>query len=146
MLPLDLTQRAPRSPYEELDGLMLLPRTIDKIRALLPGGAANGYFINGTIQGLSGFLLERLGVNEDELRDVVCHAADDDDVAAWLRTRVDVSIYPALNATLQRIEPRHAEDPGKVRAEYAEILAKQPELRTIFDILDADDRLRYAKP
>jgi len=38
MEPLDLRTRAPRSPYAELDGLMLMPRTIDKQRAQLPRG------------------------------------------------------------------------------------------------------------
>lgn len=123
---------------------MPLPRTIDKMRALMPGGNPNGYFINGTIKGISGFLLERLGVSEDELREVIQRVDDEDEVAAWLRTRVDVSIYPILNATLQRIEPRHSQDPEAVRAEYFEVLRDQPQLRTIFDILAADDHRRYS--
>ncbi|MDQ2992238.1 MAG: DUF5069 domain-containing protein, partial [Candidatus Eremiobacteraeota bacterium] len=60
---------------------MLIPRTIDKIRALLPSGDPGGYFINGPIQGISGFLLQRLGITEAELTEAVQHAKTDDDVA-----------------------------------------------------------------
>lgn len=116
----------------------------DKVRALMPGGVANGYFINATIQGISGFLLERLGVSEAALCDAVREARDEDEVAAWLRGRVDVSTYSSLNATLQRIKPHHAQNPEFVRAEYADTLAQHPELLTIFDILDADDLRRYS--
>jgi hypothetical protein len=41
MDPLDLTVTPPRSPYQMLEGLYMLPRTIDKLRAKLPGGIVN---------------------------------------------------------------------------------------------------------
>lgn len=140
MEPLDLTARPPRSCYAELDGLMLMPRTIDKLRGSLPGGNAGGYFINSAIQGISGYLLTRLGVSEDDVRAAVAAAASDDDVAAWLRERVDVSGYPAINETLRRIKPHHAQDESFFRAVYAETLAAHPELKTIVEIIEADDR------
>ncbi|MBV9271665.1 MAG: DUF5069 domain-containing protein, partial [Candidatus Eremiobacteraeota bacterium] len=123
MDPLDLTKAPPRSPYEELDGLMLMPRTIDKLRAFLPGGDPGEYFINGPIKGISGYLLDRLGISEIELRDAVAGAQSENDVAAWLRTRTDASQYPAINETLRRIRPKHAEDPAIFAEIYAETLA-----------------------
>src|SRR5579863_1375878 len=77
MEPLDLSTKPPRSCREKLEGLMLMPRTIDKLRAQLPGGDTGGYIINGKIRGLSGFLLARLGISEDELRDAVAHASSE---------------------------------------------------------------------
>jgi hypothetical protein len=145
MTPLDLRQRPPRSCYDKLDGLMLMPRTIDKLRASLPGGWTGCYHINGKIKGISGFLLERLGIHEAQLRDVILQARDDDDVAAWLREHVDTSLYPSINATLCKITPQHAEDPDYVRSAYAETLSANPELRTIVDIVDADDRRMFAQ-
>ena len=47
MTPLDLSVSPPRSPYDELDGLVFMPRTIDKLRSMLPGGNPGEYFING---------------------------------------------------------------------------------------------------
>ena len=122
---------------------MLMPRTIDKLRAQLPGGDSGGYFINGRIKGISGYLIERLGIDEDDLREVIARAATDDDVAAWLRLRSDRSQYANVNATLRRIRPKHAQDEAFFRDEYAETLRRHPDLEFIVDIVDADDRRRF---
>lgn len=143
MKPLDLRQRPPRSCYVELDGLILMPRTIDKLRGRLSGGDPGIYFINGKIRGISGYLLERLGVAEQALYDAVAACDTEDQVAAWLRERTDPSQYPAINETLRRIKPKHAEDEAWFRQEYAETLALHPELKFIIDIVDADDRRRF---
>ncbi len=139
MEPLDLRTKPPRSCHAELDGLMLMPRTIDKLRAQLPGGDPGVYFINGPIKGISGYLLDRLGVGEAELREAVAAAASEDDVAAWLRRHTDAAQYPAINATLRRIKPKHAEDETYFRSEYAATMAARPDLEFIIDIVDADD-------
>ena len=144
MEALDLRTKPPRSPYDELDGLMLMPRTIDKLRAQLPGGDPGEYYINGPIKGISGYLLERLGVREDDLREAVRDAASEGDVAAWLRERTDASQYPAINETLRRIKPKHAENEAWLRGEYAATLDQHPSLEFVIDILDADDKRRYA--
>jgi len=143
MEPLDLRTKPPRSCHAELDGLMLMPRTIDKLRSQLPGGETGGYIINGRIKGISGYLLDRLGIAEYDLRDAVAAATKDDDVAAWLRARTDASRYDAINATLRRVRPQHAEDEAFFRQEYAETLEQQPGLEYIVDIVDADDRRRF---
>jgi hypothetical protein len=140
MKPLDLTRQPPRSCYEELDGLMMMPRTIDKLRGFLPGGNPGDYFINGKIPGLSQFLIDRLGVTLEDLQALVARAADEGEIAAWLREHTDPSAYPALNATLQRIKPKHAHDPKYFAEIYAPTLAAHPDLEHIVDIIDADDR------
>ncbi|HEY2554763.1 MAG TPA: DUF5069 domain-containing protein [Candidatus Cybelea sp.] len=144
MKPLDLTIRPPRSCHAELDGLMLLPRTIDKLRAMLPGGNPGLYFINAEIMGLSGYLLGRLGVSEEELRDAVRDCAGEEDVARWLRDRTDVKAYSAINQTLRRIRPKHAQDEAYFRRQYSETLAQHLELEFIVDIIEADDRRLFS--
>jgi hypothetical protein len=146
MEPLDLTTKPPRSCYAELDGLMVMPRTIDKLRAQLPGGDPGAYYINGPIKGISGYLLERLGIDEDDLRHAVARAENEGAVAKWLRERTDASQYPAINATLRRIKPKHAENEAWLRDEYAATLAQQPHLEFIVDILDADDKRIFSTP
>lgn len=140
MKPLDLTKSPPRSCYEELDGLMLMPRTVDKLRSFLPGGNPGDYFINGPMKGISGYLLERLGIRESDLLAAVTAAADEDEVAAWVRAHTDASQYPAINETLRRIKPKHAEKPDVFAQLYAETLAHNPDLVFIVDIIEADDR------
>jgi Domain of unknown function (DUF5069) len=140
MEPLDLTRQPPRSCFVELDGLMLMPRTIDKLRGLLPGGNPNDYFINGKTPGISQFMLDRLGISLEDLQAVVARAADESEIAAWLREHTDTSQYPILNATLKRIKPKHAHDPEYFADLYAPTLAAHPELEHILDIIDEDDR------
>lgn len=140
MEALDLRTKPPRSPYEELDGLMVMPRTIDKLRAQLPGGHPGEYYINGPIKGISGYLLDRLGIGESELLEAIAAAPNEAAVALWLRERTDASQYPAINATLRRIKPKHAENETWLRGEYAATLAEHPDLEFIIDILEADDR------
>ncbi|HEX3670946.1 MAG TPA: DUF5069 domain-containing protein [Candidatus Cybelea sp.] len=144
MEPLDLRTRPPRSCYAELDGLMLMPRTIDKLRAKLPGGDPGVYFINGRIKGISGFLLDRLGISEAELRDAIALAASEGEVATWVREHADATQYPAINSTLRRIKPKHAEDEAYFREEYAATLAQRPDLQFIVEIVDADDERLFA--
>lgn len=143
MSPLDLTVASPRSCYEELDGLMLLPRTIDKLRSLLPGGNPGGYFINGPMKGISGYLLERFGIAESDLLAAIAAASDEDEVAAWVRAHTDASQYHAINETLRRIKPKHAENPYVFQQLYAETLAQNPDLVYIVDIIEADDRRMF---
>ena len=140
MEPLDLRKGAPRSPYAELDGLMVMPRTVDKLRGRLPGGDPGPYFINGRIKGISGYLLDRLGIAEDALFEAIRITETEDDLARWLRERTDASQYAAINQTLRRIRPKHAESEQVFREEYAETLALHPELEFIADIIEADDR------
>lgn len=143
MNPLDLTKSPPRSCYEQLDGLMLMPRTIDKLRAFLPGGNPGGYFINGPMKGVSGYLLERLGIQESDLLTAIAGARDENDVAAWVCAHTDASQYPAINETLRRIKPKHAHDPATFAQIYAETLAAHPDLEYILDIIEADDRRMF---
>lgn len=123
---------------------MLMPRTIDKLRGRLPGGDPGIYFINGKIMGISGYLLQRLNVTEQAMYEAVADCDTEDDVAAWLRRHTDASQYSAINQTLRRIKPKHAEDEAWFRREYAETLALHPELEIIIDIVDADDRRIFA--
>ncbi|HTU71764.1 MAG TPA: DUF5069 domain-containing protein [Candidatus Baltobacteraceae bacterium] len=146
MKPLDLTQQPPRSCYEELDGLIFMPRTIDKLRGLLPGGNPGDYFINGQIPGMSGYLLERLGITEEALFEVVARARDEGEIAAWLRERTDAAQYPVINEEIRRSRPRHAKDPAYFAELYAPTLALHPDLERILDIIDADDRRIFGTP
>jgi hypothetical protein len=143
MEPLDLTRQPPRSCFEELDGLMLMPRTIDKLRGQLPGGNPGDYFINGKTPGISQYVLDRLGISLDDLRAIVASAADENEIAAWLRKQTDTSQYDAINATLRRIKPKHAHDPEYFAELYAHTLASHPELEHILEIIEEDDRRMF---
>lgn len=128
---------------ETLLGFIMLPRTIDKLRAELGGGDLGDYLNHDT--GLSAYLIRRLGLDMDELRDVVGAAPDENAVVAWLSERVDPATAPALNAKLETFvyERMKPEDQQLVRTRHP-VMADRPDLSKILDIIDAEDR-RTAK-
>ena len=142
MLPLDLTQAPPRSPWERLDGLVLMPRTIDKLRAKLPGGAPGTYL---THLGVTKVLLKIIRVEEPELLLAVAAAENDDEIAAWLRENADVTRYEKANHILSGLT---VADVTEDLSEHFEAFygGRDPGLQNLFDILDWDDRRSFPGP
>ena len=72
MEAIDLTAQPPRSPYQKMVGLYMMPRTIDKLRAKLPGGKIGAYSVTTAfVPGLSLVLLDGIGVTEEWLLEIV---------------------------------------------------------------------------
>jgi hypothetical protein len=142
MEALDLTKQPPRSPRETLPGLdvLMLARTVDKVRATLPGGNLGAY----KIPGFSGRVLEGLGIDEAALRDEVARASGDAEVAAWFAARIDTANAGAINAMI--LAPTVAS-----RLHDAEWMEKNPVAKTLppdtplVDFLILDDREAFAK-
>lgn len=141
MLPLDLTSAPPRSAREQLDGLYLMPRTIDKLRAQLPGGKTGTYL---THEGFSKVLLLIIHVEEEPLREAVAAASSDEDVAAWLRQHADPARFAKANAILPNLTDADVTD--DLRETFDGFYAgRPPELKNLFDILDWDDRRNFSQ-
>jgi hypothetical protein len=142
MEPLDLTRRPPRSPRQFLPGLELfmLARTIDKIRATLPGGNIGEY----QITGFSSSLLNALGISEAVLRKVIAEAGSDEAVAAWIREHSDAARYAEINAKLAgRTVGERLDDPEFLRR-YPNAKNLPPETSRL-DHLIADDAEAFGK-
>ncbi len=136
MNALDLTQRPPRSPRELLPGLDLLmaARTVDKLRATLPGGNLGEY----QITGFSSSLLNALEIAESSLRAAIARAASDAEIAAWIREHSNPERYPEINAKLEgRTIAERLNDPQFVRR-YP-IASRLPPESSRLDLLIADD-------
>lgn len=138
MTPLDLRKQPPRGPRETMLGFYLLPRTVDKLRAELPGGNLGAY-LNHDI-GFSAYVVRRLGLDMDEFRDAVARAADEAAVVEWLTARVDAASAVALNAKLETfvVERMSPNDQVLVRKRHP-VMQDRPDLTKILDILEADD-------
>ncbi|HEY5349322.1 MAG TPA: DUF5069 domain-containing protein [Candidatus Lustribacter sp.] len=121
-----------------------MPRTIDKLRAELPGGNLGPYMNHDT--GFSAYVVRRLGLDMDDFRNAVAEAPDEEAVVAWLAERIDATMAPALNAKLESfvVERMSAEDQLLLRERHP-VTAQQPELSSILDVLDADDDLTFAR-
>lgn len=148
MDPLDLTAYPPRSPYEKLEGLFMMPRTIDKLRAKLPGGKIGTYTIRGSsplLPGLSLVLLDGIGVAEEGLFEVVRQVLVEDEIAAWLRKNADLSRIAALNEKLlgRRIQDVQTVVPPAVLAKVYPFMEKMAKTTPMFEVLLLDDRLMF---
>jgi hypothetical protein len=133
---LDLTQRPPRSPRALLPGLNLLmaARSVDKLRATLPGGNIGEY----QITGFTSSLLNALGIAEAPLRAVIARAESDAEVATWIREHSNPQRYEEINATFEgRTVGERLEDPDFV-ARYP-IARSLPPQTSRLDLLSADD-------
>jgi hypothetical protein len=140
---LDLTKRPPRSPRELLGDLELLmaARTVDKLRATLPGGNLGEY----QITGFSSSLLNALGISEATLRGVIASARSDAQIASWIREHSDPQRYAEINAKLEgRTVGERLNDPEFV-ARYPIVRRLSPETSRL-DMLVADDAEMFAKP
>jgi hypothetical protein len=145
MESLDLTTHPPRSPYQKMEGVFMLPRTIDKLRANLPGGKIGAYTIRGSsplLPGLSLVLLDGIGVTEQRLLEVVERASVEEEIAEWLRQNGDLSTTAALNKKLlgRRIEDVQAVVPPAVIAKVYPCMNEMAKTTPMFEVLLEDDR------
>ena len=138
MTPLDLSIAPPRPARDELAGIMFLPRTIDKLRASLPGGNLGLY----TIPGFSERQCMMLGIDVAALRDVVAEAANDDAVAAYVTSCVTPEKVEAWNAMASTLKVQGG-DREKAIAAYP-YLAERAEVPLAVDNLVEDDRRLFA--
>ena len=114
-------------------------RTVDKIRATLPGGNIGDY----QITGFSSSLLNALEVAESVLRKVIAQAQSDTEVATWIREHSDPERYPEINAKLEgRTVGERLNDPGFL-ARYPGARNLPPETSRL-DHLVADDAETFA--
>lgn len=136
---LDLTLAPPRSPRHLLGGLVMLARTIDKVRATLPGGDIGVY----KVEGMSGRFFDGLNLDPDEFSRRVASAEDEDDVVRWIVARTARELRDAYNegAAAQTIGQR-IDDPSFLERYPA--AKRLTSATTLFDLLDEDDREMFS--
>jgi hypothetical protein len=139
MDPLDLSKQPPRLPRAEIDGIIFLPRSIDKARAYLDGGNRNGY----NIPGVTGGMLERFGISNEDFVAAVGVASNDADVVAFVRRHASQATIDEWKAFVEAREPRGNRNLPEVLEIYP-WLKEQPDLRLVLDILAEDDRRIFA--
>lgn len=144
MEPLDLESRPPRGPREQMLGVCFLPRTIDKIRGALPGGKLGGYLVEEST--MSSYLLHKIGVSFDELREIVARAASEDEIEEALRPRIDPAVAAQVNAKLAGSSIADAPpDRQQIIRQRHPVLAERPEVVNAFEMLELDDARLGAK-
>lgn len=134
----DLRAHPPRGPRQQLAGLMFLPRTVDKLRAKLQGTL--GFY--KIAPGMSGYLLEWLGISEEQFTEAVRAAAGDAQIAEWITAHCDTTRFAEINQRLAQRAIRDDEHFAQVLPRYP-VLREHPQLRNWFEILELDDRWSF---
>lgn len=134
MTALDLTKSPPRSGYERTDGVAFLPRTIDKARALIPGGTIGAY----QMRGMSHKMFKELAVDEEQFIAHVRDARNESEVAAWVRSLAGAERVAAWNEFVTNWVIRDDEQRADLETRY-EVLRGRPDIRRLLDLLDVDD-------
>ena len=118
-----------RSPREKLDGYILLPRLIDKVRAHARGMLPDAYHRNLLRPGLTldGRLLTFTGIDGEALREIIITSTSDEPVLCWIaehghshsdeekqRWAKEVEAYRASGRVLMYLQATHPELAARV--------------------------------
>ncbi len=136
---IDLTIAPPRAPREELAGIRFLPRSVDKIRATLPGGKVGEYLITG----LTTVMLDALGITVHAFTDAVRAAKTDDDIASFVSAHAKPGGIDAWHRFIDARQPQGG-DPDKAIEAYP-FLAGRSDFGLSLDVIAEDDRLFFAR-
>ncbi len=139
MEPLDLTQAPPRPPRAELAGIIFLPRSIDKLRASLPGGKLGEY----TIAGFTETMLNMFGIELADVMEAVRTSETDADVAAFVTSHVHGDGIARWHAYALARKPRGG-NREEALAAYP-FLAGRDDIGISLDVLAEDDRHHFSR-
>ncbi len=135
---MDLTKNFPRSPYEKVDGYMMVGRTIDKAHATLQGLLGEYMYDCPLDKRLFGFL----GISAPQLLELVENSENDEDVVDSLKTiQVERSTEEIEQFNDQILESGPNDDESQV---YFERLRQKhapdrPDISSWFDIIEAEE-------
>ena len=141
----DLTQRPPRSPRVTLGGYVLLPRLLDKCRALVAGKI--GEYRYGA-QRMDRHFLNFTGIDEAALQAEVAAGKSDSEMLAWIQANVKTPREPWeiaqwSNYHLQRTPDSDAETLHDFAEAVAKLSTTREDIKTWFDLLDLDDYVTF---
>ncbi len=139
----DLTQRPPRSARVRLGGYVILPRVLDKCRAVIAG--KNGDYNYAC--PLDQRFLTFAGVDPEALKAEVAKGKGDGELLAWIRENAANAPTESAIAAWSHYEENRAPSIVGVRSFYNELHSEagkdRDDIATWFDLLDLDDYVSY---
>ena len=137
----DLTQRPPRSPRIRLGGFVILPRALDKGRALVAG--KNGEYHYAC--PLDGRFLEFVGIDPEALKKQLNKG--DGEVLGWIEKNAKHKRSPveiaAWSEFAEKRVPTDVESRTFFNEQVNKIAPKREDIGTWFDWLDLDDFVTF---
>lgn len=139
----DLTQRPPRSPRVRLGGYAILPRILDKGRALLAGKIGEYKYACPLDERFLNFT----GINPKALKAELAKGKGDGEILVWITKhakikRDDVEIA-AWSAQSDQRAPADLESREYFNELHKKIAPKREDVVTWFDLLDIDDHVSF---
>jgi hypothetical protein len=139
----DLTQRPPRSPRVRLGGYVILPRMVDKGRAVLAG--KNGDYKYAC--PLDQRFLEFAGVDPEALKKQLAAGKGDGEILEWITAnsrakRSDVEIA-AWSTFQENRGPADVESREFFHGLHSQVAPRREDVTTWFDLLDLDDYVSF---
>jgi hypothetical protein len=140
---MDLTKTAPRSPHVKIGGFMILGRTIDKCRASIFGNIGEYHFDCPLDNQLFGFM----GIKGDAFKAFVAEGHSDDEIAGWVKknggSKSDAEIAEWNKKVSTNNYSGMPDKKGWLEGENARVGIDKDS--TLFDYLDADDKISFRK-
>jgi len=139
MLKKDLTTSYPRSVYEKLDGVVQLPRAIDKGIATANGTNGEYHYNCPMDKGVFGFL----GVDADKLLATIKSASSEADIEAYLKPFVakkSAGEIAQFNEQFLAGKPHDAEGQAYFNELREAAAPGRTDVTTWADLLDLDEK------
>jgi hypothetical protein len=139
----DLTQRPPRSPRVRLGGYCILPRMLDKGRAVIAGKQGEYKFACPLDQEFLHFA----GVDPEKLREQLAEGKGDGEILEWILGNQNNKRLPheieAWSCHQDRRTPGEMEKREYFHEIHKGIAPNRRDIVSWFDLLDLDDYASY---
>jgi hypothetical protein len=139
----DLTLHPPRSARVRLGGYVILPRMLDKGRALLAGKNGDYKFNCPLDQRFTDFA----GIDAEALKEQLAAGKGDGEILEWIKAnaanRPSDSAVVAWSAHQEQRAPGDVETRNYFNQLHTEAAAHRKDISTWFDLLDLDDYTSY---
>jgi len=139
----DLTQRPPRSPRVRLGGYVILPRTLDKGRALIAGKVGEYQYNCPLDQRFLSFA----GIDAAKLKKQLAQGRGDGEILAWIEANGKHAHSPEAIAAWSQFQEQRAPSDVESRQFFQDYQTKtaphRKDVANWFDMLDIDDHVTF---
>ena len=139
----DLTKRPPRSARVRLGGYIILPRMLDKGRALIAGKQGEYSYACP----LDDRFLDFAGISPEELKKQLAAGKGDGEILAWIkknakhkRTDSEIAVWSEQG---ERRVPDNIEGRGFFNDLHKQAAPQREDIATWFELLDVDDYVSF---
>jgi len=139
----DLTQHPPRSPRVRLGGYVILPRMLDKGRALLAGKIGEYKYACPLDQRF----LELVGIDGESLKKELATGKGDGEILRWIeehaKSKISDGEIEAWSCHQARRVPGDLEAREYFNQLHSKVAPQREDISTWFDLLDLDDYVSF---